>query len=270
VFINTTGNPLASVRTATFTVAALPGAVNVTVQQAWTTCGAGGVAKYITIGAHNYATHYAGGNVFRLLKESMGIPDPNVPIPGLVPGLEMSLNDFTANGVVRRCDCWMVENSLEGTAAYQSYPGHASGERGYYYTEAQAAQSGNACPAGWHIPAFIENDNIASTILASEATVNVLTVLIPGGVLPYAKKWWTGTGLEPSFMSPRGGYIDHFGAETDWDVKGHWWTNDLSNNGYGEITPAVSTNDFEIDGVQANAAFPVRCVQDNGAVPRFD
>jgi uncharacterized protein (TIGR02145 family) len=130
--------------------------------------------------------------------------------------------------------CWTITNSKLGSASYTTYPDKPEGERGYYYTWANAS---GACPANWRLPSNAEWNALKSYIASSSATQQ-------------EKNQWLSD-------SARGGYYStYWGSWGEWTTTGIWWSNS-SNNWYSSKNSAISgpTND-------GNGIFSVRCIKE--------
>ncbi|TDO69874.1 uncharacterized protein (TIGR02145 family) [Flavobacterium chryseum] len=125
-------------------------------------------------------------------------------------------------------DCWMVQNSKEGTPTYTTYQGQAAGENGYYYN--YAAATTQACPTGWHLPTYAEYVSLNS-------------------YMGTAKTWWN-TAEGNSFA----GY--YWGYWRNWLNQGFYAYVGMSQPiAYTYGGPSYS------NGGDTNAGVSVRCVR---------
>ncbi len=170
-------------------------------------CGLNGVAGLVTFGANTYKTHFYN----------------------------------TANGTTAP-QCWMVENSKEGTASGTTYTGKTIGERGYYYTWSQANttnKSQSPCPEGWRVPTIAEMNRLWTVVGATSAD-----------------RWWRGkTIVDGSWAA---GYYNG-STYADWGTDGYWWNSTNSTQLY--------RGDYSKGGliqVNVNSSYrgSVRCVKE--------
>jgi uncharacterized protein (TIGR02145 family) len=178
-------------------------------------CGKGGVANSLKIGNGKYLTHVYG------------------------------------SGSSRRC--WMVENSMEGSAAFTS--GHVLADvngneflqqDGYYYTYAQSIAPGNACPAGWRIPNAAEAGVLLTEVLGDKAGVG---------------QWWFSEGAGRVF-----GNTDPSTGASAWgnDVDGYHWVQAADAAKVGNLIFKVLSNEGRYEEVTPPSALSqtVRCVHE--------
>lgn len=125
-------------------------------------------------------------------------------------------------------DCWMVQNSKEGTPLYTTYTGHTAGENGYYYRVGTAVPPTTACPVGWHVPTLTEATNLKNNLNATNTA------------------WWT--TIPGNAFAGR-----NTGAFMFWGTNGVWGTT-------GTAVLYSANYSFTIDSL--NAGGSVRCVRD--------
>lgn len=145
-------------------------------------------------------------------------------------------------------NCWMVQNSKEGTPSGMSHPAeHGSVGAYYHYTYSNLILQ-NPCPTGWHIPT---NDE-AERMIAYAKTA-------PNGI---GRFWWGPLGLANHAFE--GAYPNYGG----WLTKGYWAINPAGipgNNGGAAISSSI-TNLYtpQEQGNMDNQTFmSVRCVRDS-------
>ncbi len=156
--------------------------------------------------------------------------------------------------------CWMVQNSMEGTANSIAYGRDGNGNtfgvinsgsqfdgqtNGYYYGSSLAV---SACPVGWHLPTSAEVNTLVSEVNVSRNTNPV-------------SKWWCGVqGVSNSAFAGYSYYSTYWHRWKDFTVFGDWWydtgTKYMSGNSNSDLI-APSNN---INGT--NLLLSVRCVQD--------
>jgi hypothetical protein len=132
--------------------------------------------------------------------------------------------------------CWMVQNSIEGTATYTLHDYSGGVVNGYYYSQANRA---SACPDGWRVPN--NNDALELSLVEIDPALR-------------AWRWWVGEdGMTNGAYA--GYYANGFGA---WGTNGRWWTNTANFiMGTTNLTQA-----FYGSGGGANHCYTVRCVKD--------
>ncbi|MDR1632626.1 MAG: Ig-like domain-containing protein [Dysgonamonadaceae bacterium] len=128
--------------------------------------------------------------------------------------------------------CWMIENSIEGTAEMKTYPNKKEGERGYYY---QYGQSSMACPAGYVLPTVAQWDALVSYINSANISAE--------------KAHWK-NDLAGARISLSLAY---------WDARAYWWAlgNEPSQVGFfnGTLYSSTKTPDY------ASKLYSVRCIK---------
>lgn len=182
-------------------------------------CGKDGIALVKTIGTNSYKTH-------RYPTETAGA-----------------------------MQCWMVENSREGTHSSKGYGLDASGNsigtisigtlgtvNGYYYTHSQASTTNNACPSGWSLPTQAQWTPLMNTVNTDLSNTTA--------------KWWGGPqGAANNAYAGRGG---NNGANWDgWSAEGCWWSTNSSYRVFS-ITSGMQISYSPISG----SWLSVRCLQD--------
>lgn len=148
-------------------------------------------------------------------------------------------------------ECWMVENSMEGTYSGKGYGLNASGNsigtiyagtrgtvNGYYYTWDNAS---TACPSGWSLPDDTQWTSLMDTVNTDLSATTA--------------KWWAGPqGAANNAYAGKGG-----NSGTDWDgwsTTGHWWSTDPSYRMFsGNIGMYVSSSYVSLSW------FSVRCIK---------
>ena len=130
--------------------------------------------------------------------------------------------------------CWMIDNSKEGTYIYTTYPNSGVGERGYYYSWAQAA---NACPPDYHLPNETEWKNLVSYINPASGTERA--------------PWVSGSALAGYYTTTNNAWIG-------WNTNGFWWSS-------GTAHQFFFTDKFGMRGPLAydDRILGVRCVKSN-------
>jgi uncharacterized protein (TIGR02145 family) len=148
--------------------------------------------------------------------------------------------------------CWMTDNSKEGTPSRKRFgyaanettaetingtnPSATSGQRGYYYTHAQAA---DACPSGYHLPDATEWSNLVSYINGATVTTEQKNYWISGSVLA--------------------GLYNFSSSTWDlWGIYGLWWSSGATNQAFRANTSGMVGPD-----THNNYYFSVRCVKSN-------
>ncbi len=145
-------------------------------------------------------------------------------------------------GTNNAVECWMVENSKEGTPTATTYSGRSAGERGYYYYWATATNTNKTispCPTGWKIPSNSQWDKLATWVNLS--TNN-------------ASKWWTVNTDNKVY----GGYYDVSNKWLSWDAFGIWWSSSETGRRYIGKNNNLSKDLAATNNIMAT----VRCVQD--------
>jgi uncharacterized protein (TIGR02145 family) len=100
--------------------------------------------------------------------------------------------------------CWMVQNSMEGTAQATYYETYETRVNGYYYTHAQAT---GACPGEWELPTTEEFTALKTVIDEDKTTTG---------------KWW--------FVLEEGAFAGHRYGDGRWynwnqsHGSGYWWS----------------------------------------------
>jgi hypothetical protein len=129
----------------------------------------------------------------------------------------------------------MIENSKEGTPEKQQYTNHGIGERGYYYSLAEAKPTGSgggACPDGWALPDSIQLQSLWSYL---------------GGI--------SGVNAENKpWVTDLAGYMDG-NTGRYWDETGFWRDNRGNHWRYYK-----STNVWNF-GSNLTAQLGVRCIK---------
>jgi uncharacterized protein (TIGR02145 family) len=157
--------------------------------------------------------------------------------PGEVTGSNGTYSTWCFNGTPGNI-CWMTQNSKEGTSSATTYSGKKAGERGYYYTWAQAANSSNtaACPSGWTLPAQADWEALKSYLNGTpDATF---------------KTAWYASALAGDYTSSRG-----WGS---WESFGTWWSK-TSSNQYFNLHNSTMGGPYAGGGYW----YSVRCVKSN-------
>ena len=101
--------------------------------------------------------------------------------------------------------CWMTDNSKEGTYTATTYYQKSAGERGYYYTWAQAS---GACPSGYYLPTQYDWNDLKSYINNSAT--------------PQEKSYWI------SSSELGGGFNAGMSEWAEWNITGNWWSSTSS------------------------------------------
>jgi uncharacterized protein (TIGR02145 family) len=133
---------------------------------------------------------------------------------------------------------WMIENSKEGSASWETFPDKEKGERGYYYKISAAA---SACPAGWTAPDSIQYAALWSYLggLSSITAEN--------------EPWFVGAG-----------YVANNGTGNYWDQRTYYYTKEVIERGFGGVFYVnVTTKTYAIATAAAGstAAHAVRCIK---------
>lgn len=163
-------------------------------------------------------------------------------------------------------DCWMVENSKEGSASATYFgenistttitngstyrPSTINGQ--HYYGD---GNRNSACPAGWHMPTFAEATNLINAVYPDISQNNGAN----------GAKWWAGpsalwlNSTNPNAALTGGAFYYNSGGYgyqwRYWSQIGYWWLSDGRNlkgdSSYLGTETGRSTMTF----------LPVRCVQ---------
>lgn len=122
-------------------------------------------------------------------------------------------------------ECWMVENSTEGSFSGRGYgigvnggeSGTGAGEylglnNGFYYNRVSAINVDNACPEGWILPKKSQWDLLQTVVNAD---------------LSRSGRWWGGSlgNANNAFAGLAG---NSGGIWSFWGVTGYWWSLDNS------------------------------------------
>ncbi|GHT87441.1 hypothetical protein FACS189474_0210 [Bacteroidia bacterium] len=130
--------------------------------------------------------------------------------------------------------CWTIDNSKLGTYAATTYSGHSAGERGYYYTWANAS---TACPTDWHLPNADEWNALKNYINGASATT------------AEKNQWMSGSALAGSYYTSDSSWYS-------WGSYGRWWSSGATNQRFYASTSSVNG-----PGTDASYYFSVRCVK---------
>lgn len=103
-------------------------------------------------------------------------------------------------------DCWMVENSKEGTYSARYYRNNSSYDNGAYYIWNQAS---TACPANWSLP--------------DQTQWNALKTAVNADLSNTTAKWWAGT-----LGVANNAFAGYYNVSTSywnlWGTGGYWWS----------------------------------------------
>lgn len=135
-------------------------------------------------------------------------------------------------------DCWMVENSMEGSNKTEQ-PETEYRTNGSYYNWTMAMQSNNACPSGWSLP-----DNDKWEILRDELNND-------------NSFWWV--KVEGNAFA---GYITS--GLMHWRAQGAWWSSSVSSESEIKSCFFLSKIDEGVIGIGEDLntySLSVRCVK---------
>jgi uncharacterized protein (TIGR02145 family) len=159
--------------------------------------------------------------------------------------------------------CWMTDNSKEGNPVMKRYgykadgvteetilesesnrPSTTPGQRGYYYTRAEASA---ACPAPWSLPSDSQFNDLMNYIFYNANATNA------------EKSVWTDNSTRAGAYTPStlGNQQPIWGC---WGVISYWWTN--NTNSFFQIGISGNENSY-LQDVDDIMHFSVRCVKSN-------
>jgi hypothetical protein len=143
--------------------------------------------------------------------------------------------EYTVRCYSNNRGCW-TENIKEAGQSQTTYTGYGAGERGYYYSWANAAAACSKVP-GYSLP--------------TEAQWNAMKSYINGSPTADDKNFFTsGSALA--------GLTNGSGAWGSWGTSGRWWSSGATNQYFSTIG---STLNGQYTG--SLYYFSVRCVQSN-------
>ena len=121
-----------------------------------------------------------------------------------------------------------------------------------------AVNTGNLCPADWHVPSESE----WLTLMNFTGGVN-----LTGGALKESCYYWDAPNIgatnETGFTALPGGARNVLGPYTDIDGYGYWWTSTPTGSYSAQVWDMrYNTSSVNYDGGSKNYGFSVRCLKD--------
>lgn len=215
-----------------------------------------GTPIQITMANSNDGAKFGKVAKIRFTDLSGNVPDAEVPIKGMRCGvdgtavaLQIGKNGYSNPGVSGKSylthmyghACWMVQYTREFNPnkfyGAKTYPGHAEGERGYYYQEGRFADQ-EPCPAGWWMGLFGDINAMMQD--------------------PVTRKFWVGASssvvndaaadlIQPGYYNSGSGWVG--------------WGNHTVHYTLEEKHQKVWANGNRETFTRNNSLIPVRCVK---------
>ncbi|GHS96160.1 hypothetical protein FACS189421_00730 [Bacteroidia bacterium] len=158
-------------------------------------------------------------------------------IYGSVTGKNATYRTYTYPGDI---GTYMVDNSKEGDFTSTTYPGHESGERGYYYTWENAP---TACPDGFELPSPADFDRLHTWFTTTQWQLRE-------GMLHLPDAAFGGEYREPNT----------WGA---WENRSTWWGSafEAYQSWFQDSGFAMVKVDLSADPEQSRRLKSVRCIK---------